>query len=414
MAADLECGEDMDTEDEVSDHHGANHAPGAGVLPDHAGDVEVAADAGVAADDDAAGVARPIWHPEGAALPTNASRFRGKAVFLTYAGLEVGELSHYMLETAMIKWEAARGAEVTEFVIGVEKHPEPTHAGKPEHVHMAYYTTKQYDMKTTALVSNGVTLDTMIMQGRDNRALKPYAMTIKPTAGDRTRVFQYVMKDMNVRTRLCGKLLLPGEDNKGDWGEAIKNCRSEKEAWDILAEHYPREYFARGTFIGPMLAKYFGKDFEQRKYMLNQFNTAPLKLNPDVEGGSACWVLYGKSGTGKSAYACAHDANTIVINRLEQLKVAPPSTKVIVFNDCDFSNLTKAEHYIALLDADVAQAIPCRYGDATIEAGVARIFTTNSTMKDGDSIFPKFPNKEHNHAIKRRYKKMKIKKKLFD
>jgi len=165
--------------------------------------------------------------------------------------------------------------------------------------------------------------------------------------------------------------------------------------------------------IGPMLAKYFGGVFDLRKFMPGDFNRAPLEFDASVAGGSKCWVLYGKSGTGKSAFARAQDENTFSLNRLDQLKDMPRDTKVLVFNDCDLTQLTRAEHYIALLDAEVAQAIPCRFADATIPAGVARVFTTNSRMTGNDSIFPTFSNKEHNKAIKRRYKKVKIKKKLF-
>ena len=85
-------------------------------------------------------------------------------------------------------------------------------------------------------------------------------------------------------------------------------------------------------------------------------------------------MLYGKSGVGKSAFAQSLHERTYCVNRLDQLKDMQPDVKVIVFNDADLSGLTLAEHFINLLDTESDVAIKCRFKDAIIPAGVARVF----------------------------------------
>lgn len=109
---------------------------------------------------------------------------------------------------------------------------------------------------------------------------------------------------------------------------------------------------------------------QKSKYSLVQFEHEPLRLDIPI-------ILWGESGIGKTQFALAHFKNPLVVRDTDDLRRFDSELyDGIVFDDMDFKHWPRTSQ-IHLLDWELSSSIRCRYENATIPAGVPRIFTTN-------------------------------------
>ena len=118
-------------------------------------------------------------------------------------------------------------------------------------------------------------------------------------------------------------------------------------------------------------------------------------------------VLHGVSGAGKTEYGLAHFEQPLLVRRRDDLKRISFMTDGLAFDDMSLRDWPP-EDVIALLSVDKARSLPARYTDAYIPADMPIIFTTNLSMSDHESIFPRGHNAEQVYAISRRYIKVAV------
>ena len=124
-------------------------------------------------------------------------------------------------------------------------------------------------------------------------------------------------------------------------------------------------------------------------------------------------MLAGLAGAGKTQFALAHGKHPLLVRTIEQLKQITEDTDLLVFDDMDFRkwDVNSVKH---LLDIEEASGIDCRYLDASIPAGIPRIFCTNSPCQwPFNHIFPQGECQDNYKAITRRHRVVRVAEKLF-
>jgi len=121
------------------------------------------------------------------------------------------------------------------------------------------------------------------------------------------------------------------------------------------------------------------------------------------------WLVSGKAGTGKTAWALSHFKNGVMVSHIDDLKNITPETDGIVFDDMSFKHWAP-ESIIHLLDREHDRSIHCRYTNAEIPAGLPKIFTHN---RDDIFISEKGLSDEQEAAVRRRYNHFAVRANLF-
>jgi hypothetical protein len=89
-------------------------------------------------------------------------------------------------------------------------------------------------------------------------------------------------------------------------------------------------------------------------------------------------IIVGPSGCGKSTWAKrVSQKPALWVTHLDDLKKLSKEHKCIIFDDMDFKHLPRSTQ-IYLADQDDIRTIHCRNTNATIPAGLPKIFTANS------------------------------------
>lgn len=120
------------------------------------------------------------------------------------------------------------------------------------------------------------------------------------------------------------------------------------------------------------------------------------------------WLICGKAGSGKTAYALSHFKAAVLISHIDDLKKITDETDGLVFDDMSF-NQWPAGSIIHLLDSEQDRSIHARYINAEIPAHIPKIFTSNRE----DIFVPNTCTPEEQAGIDRRYKKLLVNASLF-
>lgn len=145
------------------------------------------------------------------------------------------------------------------------------------------------------------------------------------------------------------------------------------------------ELFKENPFLYHQYGRTFEKADEIRKSEITNYSTFDIDqfIIKPIPLKKKAIILWGKSGIGKTQYACAHFPNGyLFVRHLDDLKRF--NNKVhsgIVFDDMDFKRLPRTSQ-IHLLDWDEDSSIHVRHHTAFIPKKTHKIFTTNE--QDGE------------------------------
>lgn len=136
-----------------------------------------------------------------------------------------------------------------------------------------------------------------------------------------------------------------------------------------LRERRPRDMILHGAQIRNNL---INMARAQRELPALEFNTPLL-----IPNNNKTLLVYGPSGMGKTEYALRTFANGRVIRTVDGLRKAlDEGCDGLVFDDMTFKHLSR-QAQIAIVDLAHDGAVPARYGDIIIPAGLPRIMTYN-------------------------------------
>ena len=242
-------------------------------------------------------------------------------------------------------------------------------------------------------------MTTFDLTGFGGRTLHPHVQGVGPSKKDRERVIHYTQKD-KLYIASTHLINFDSEANDKGWAVEMNNAPSVRAGMLTLQEKYPQTYYMYGERVEQGLKRRLGKSAIVR-YSLSDFSCPPLDLTKAV-------VLFGNANIGKTQFALAHFKYSLLVTRMDDLKKISLRTDGIVFDQMCFThsdtkklNLT-ADETINLLDMELERSSPARYGDASIPAGMPRVFTTNRKANSGEPIFPKGCNAAEQDGIDRR------------
>lgn len=195
--------------------------------------------------------------------------------------------------------------------------------------------------------------------------------------------------------------------NKNDNYNEILTQESFDDAYQLSQELEPRDFVLYNDTITRTLMKVF----DQTTPFIRDMETfcRPPIFQSILEQKSV--LIYGASGTGKTAYALAHFKKPYLISHVDQLKTFKPSLHDgLVFDDMSFTHWP-AESCIHILDLEHPRYIHCRNTNGFIPARYPRIFTTN---KEPDDWYSDKATDEQKVAIKRRMLCIHVMNSLFE
>ena len=108
----------------------------------------------------------------------------------------------------------------------------------------------------------------------------------------------------------------------------LNHTNSVREGMLLLSEKAPHIYYTQGPRIQGMLQQRIGAA-AQIHFSLADFNRDRLNLEKPV-------ILYGKSDSGKTAFAKAHFKSPLLVKRQDDLKKITHMTDGIIFDDFNF------------------------------------------------------------------------------
>ena len=173
------------------------------------------------------------------------ARVNSKKVHLTFAGLWPGELTHASILSEARNWAQTRHG-LREYLIGCEKHVDPTIPGRDEHFHVYLHFGKAVDLPDW---QRSTSFD---LHGQNRRCLHPQIQQVGRSAADRERVIRYGMKEGDYAGEIDPPLAVdPGRDeasedeededdnddgNKGPaWASMLNRATTVQQGMQLLA-----------------------------------------------------------------------------------------------------------------------------------------------------------------------------------
>lgn len=285
-------------------------------------------------------------------------RVQGKYLFLTYSqcDFDIDEFYHWISTGPLQPYRIVRAIICREL-----------HADGGAHRHVAIELARRYDSR------NARCFDYQGYHGNYQQARSWAA------------VKKYVKKT---------------EDWKG-FGEATDTEEDEGHSDGELYEGRPSEivHFAeqaqgeKRLFLAWCIAKNISHGYYREAWNMVYDNKAEVFSDTDVIPGQICMpylqfldfdsnsrralVLQGPTGIGKTTWALRNAPKPcVLVSQMDDLKNLSPNIKCIIFDDMDFKHMPRTSQ-IHVVDFDRRRAIYCRYGNATIPAGMLKIFTCN-------------------------------------
>jgi len=342
-------------------------------------------------------------------------RFAAKKAFLTFAGLHPAEVSDLAAVWGMIHSKLAGHVH---YVLCSEVHKQPADPARNMHIHV--------------LISTDVRIDTLNWRFFDlvvnGRRLHPGISIMGATFGDYVNVAKYIMKDGrfiahlpdDVMASILGSNAQASGGGGGGWAHQLRQQVTPEAGMNYLLENDPARYYEKGTRIMPMLQYQHKRPTGAVRFPLSTFDQTSPVVRMDVGAATAAGktiILHGATSTGKTALAKAilHAMPSSIVHVVQTrdgLKKQPRGTTAIIFDDMDFANWTPGE-MLNLLCPDDDCEIRCRNSDATINAGVHRIMTTNRSMVAQDTLLPRPENAAQGAALNRRIQLVAVTAPLF-
>ena len=342
-------------------------------------------------------------------------RLSGHKFFLTYSGLPEDFGTKEELLSQIKDWSLSQN--LVEYSIGKEVHPNPSDPSKPVHFHAYFCVEKKKSIKNPAQYFpwKGHRGDYQPVGGR--RAFKDI-----PPAEQRKYVIEYTMKDGDYIQDLNEK---EAEKVDEDVYEVVaEQSTSVDEGLQTFRERNPKEFFMRFNSIKPALEWIHSQKKAPLEFDIYDFDRSVKPLDFDE---CPNWVVYGKSDAGKSRWvkACLAHAgftNPLVVSQLDGFKKFKKGYHdSIICEEMDFRNAftkdgapnknhTGVDNAKNILEFEDERDIHCRTSNASIPAGVPKVFVNNS--EDGN-IFPEGTTDQDKVAIKKRNKRLKISGSLY-
>ena len=306
---------------------------------------------------------------------STAFRVQNKGYFFTYAGLtetELNDLPHVL--TLVQAWKPNN--QMKQYIISREKHQHPADPLREWHIHLFVQFTSP--LETT----NRTFFD---LPGDNGTFKKPYILIPGTNDIDVDKLVAYIAKDGWMMSKLENPFAKSVEEAKKNWGQLLRDAPNAQAAKDLLLRYWPAKYFQHGTTIEHQIAKHH-REWATCEYPLESFNHGGFQLKRWTDELKVV-VVCGAAGLGKTQAILSEEGyNKIaIVTTPDSLKEAE-GADMLVFDEADMTSLGPSEN-INLVDIEITRKAHARYNDALLPAKVTRVFTTNKSMHENDTIF---------------------------
>lgn len=197
---------------------------------------------------------------------------------------------------------------------------------------------------------------------------------MEPARGSHEQCETYCTK---LETRVMGPFRLGDPESVGSGARTDLNRVQELLDSGGNMDQVRKEHFREWCKYREAFSDYVRATRLERK--VKKFEMENFNLIRRTFEETKAWLIWGKTGTGKTNYALAHFNNPLLVRHMDDLKQLKIDHDGIVFDDLEFGHCPFSM-VKGLLDADFDSPIHCRYFNAMIPAGMPRIFTHNSEM----------------------------------
>lgn len=183
--------------------------------------------------------------------------------------------------------------------------------------------------------------------------------------------------------------------------------------WDRVVQStgYAQLISTRLSYVKQLHATYHQRPVPFNGHAAESWTQPLLELGSERLLGRAI-VLTGRAGSGKTSFAKAHFKHPLVCSHLDDLKTLRVGYHDgVIFDDMSFTHLP-ATSIIHLLDVENTRSIHCRNTNASLLAGMRRLFTINNLSQlffdpesesQNDAQKYNYCSLEQQAAIRRRY-----------
>lgn len=306
-------------------------------------------------------------------VPSKEFRISSKHLFLTYPDKE--KLKVLTIQQIINLWKAktkSLKAVLTYIIVARETGQEQHDSKDYEHIHILASFDRKIEIKNC--------------RWTDMLEVHGHYTAVNRRHGSVEQIRKYCMKDGNYLewkdTSAITRLSDPGTsltrliehlqaiDVPGDRLKAINGLSGAAKA--IYSLHFDR--------IQRALTVNIQNHYHQPRYQRCQFNEpAPVTNWVKEERQIKALVLIGTSGTGKTELAKALFDNPLVVSVLDELRELNASHDGLILDDVQLSRL-QHQQLIHLLDLETARGVNVKYGTAKLQAGLARVVTSNQSL----------------------------------
>lgn len=180
---------------------------------------------------------------------------------------------------------------------------------------------------------------------------------------------------------------------KSTQGSIWKEILLEKDAditLDKIKEHFPEKYIMQHAAISSYAESKRAQEINKRD--VESFNEPLINVKDGLTH-----IFVGKTALGKTAYACAHFKNPVMISDRQDFKKIKRETDGMIIDDMSF-NMWNPSNLLHLVDIEYDRTINVKYGSVNVPKDLPRIITINSLS----NFWPENINHEQRAAISRR------------
>jgi len=169
-----------------------------------------------------------------------------------------------------------------------------------------------------------------------------------------------------------GEIIVP-KDKDEEFAEVcqyVKECKTLKQVFSMGP--YLRTISTKVSFWEKFWTQNHKKKITNALFPMDKFRMPP------ITDWTTSWLVFGNAGTGKTQWALAHFKNPLLVSHTDDLKEFDADDHDgIVFDDMSFKHMP-SDGIIHLLDREVERSIHARFTNATVPAGVPKIFCHNN------------------------------------
>ena len=324
-------------------------------------------------------------------------RVQAKKYFMTYAGLSETENDFPQIMALVQGWKPNN--PIKQYIISREKHQHPADPLREWHIHL--FVQFQSALETTSRTF-------FDLAGDNGSFKKPYILIPGSSDLDIDKLVAYIAKHGWMMAKLENSFATSCEEAKKKWGQVLRDAPNAEEAIALLLRYWPDKYFQHGVTIEHQIAK-LHRVWATCEYPLDSFNHGGFQLKRWTHELKVV-VICGAPGLGKTQAILSEEgySKIAIVSTKDSLKETE-GADMLVFDEADMTSLTSSEN-INLVDIEVGRKAHARYSDAVLPAKVTRVFTTNKSMHENETIFC---SEVARGAIKRRIVVIHVVDKLF-